>query len=145
MHTGSYSAKSKRQLLNFKISPLNSVYRPIETTKEQIWWQFLETQNSDNSGSINSRDSKFCQKVLTLHYARTILQNFSPLSPAVQKLLPKVFIFYSFQDPCSDSFQDHCIVLTIGSFVYVICSKGKSLIQISFQDPHTSTITHFSG
>ena len=84
---------------------------------------------------------------------RTTLQNFSPLTPAVQKLSPKVFIFDFFQDPCSsvDSFPDHLapfktiVQANIGSIVYVVCLKGKLLVQSSFQDPHTSTITHFSG
>ena len=78
-------------------------------------------------------------------YMCTICQNVSSLPQAVQKLSLKVFIFDSFQDPCSISFQDHHIVLNIGSFIYVVCQEREILIQISFQDPHYDTGTHFSG
>ena len=81
----------------------------------------------------------------------TILQNLSSLPPVVQKLLAKVFIFDFFQDPCTaDSFPDHLapfktiVQANIGSVVYVVCSKGKLLIQSSFQDPHMSIVTRFS-
>ena len=51
-------------------------------------------KNSDNSEAIGSSNSKRCS-----HQVCTIMQNFSPLPPAVQKLLAKRFIFNSFQDP----------------------------------------------
>ena len=67
---------------------------------------FRNTKTAITLGVLISRDLKLCQKVPTLdahHPAK-----FQPPTPAVQKLSPKVFIFDSFQDPCSvDSFQDH--------------------------------------
>ena len=58
---------------------------PIKTTKEQIWRQFLETH--DNSGSINGRDSKLSQKVLTLDAHQP--EKFQPPTPSSSKVIGK--------------------------------------------------------
>ena len=80
-------------------------------------------------------------------YMCTVCQNFSSLSSsAVQKLLPKVFHFDSFQDPCPFSFQDHHILLKLG-YSYMLCVEEweifiwNLLSRPSFWDIHT----HFSG
>ena len=99
-----------------------------------------------------------------LHQACTILQNCSSISSAVQKLLPKRFIFNSFQDPWPNSFQDHpyfqntALFICIQNFlsrplliaiVLVTFSKRKVLIisrpsdLVYFQD-HGRWTTRFS-
>ena len=57
--------------------------------------KFSKHKNSDNSKATGSSDLKLSQKLLTI--GATILQNFSPLPPAVQKLLPKSYIYTPFK------------------------------------------------
>ena len=78
-------------------------------------------------------------------YMCTVCQNFNSLTQMVQKLLPKVSIFCSFQDPWSFSFQDHCIVLLLGCSYMSYVWKGKYLYEISFQDLPSRPLYLFSG
>ena len=77
-----------------------------------------------------------------VHICAHCAEYFSSLPQAIQKLSQKVFIFDSFQDPCSFSFQDHCIVLLLG-YSYTSCIwKGqifsmKFPFKTFFQDPCT--------
>ena len=79
------------------------------------------------------------------HQAHTILQNFSPISPAVQKLSPKRFIFNSFQDPGLDSFQDPKYLQNTALPVHIQKFLSRSLlgtivIVTSFQN---ASFDHF--
>ena len=55
----------------------------------------------------------------------------APYLKQIQKLSQKVFIFYSFQDPCSDSFQDHCIVLLF-VYLYASCIQEREIFIWNF-------------
>ena len=135
------SCQKYHQPLNFKIPHSNSTQRPIvpiETTYEtNLVAVFRNTNNSDIS-ETNGMQQTWNWHTKCPAYMYTMCQNFSPLTQAVQKLSPKVFILDSFQDPCSISFQDHHIVLNIGlSHICCMFRKGKDSYYFPFKDPHS--------
>ena len=73
---------------------------PLTLCMRKFGSKFSKHKNSNNSEAIGSSDLKLSQKLLTLGM-RTILQNFSPLPPAVQKLSPQRFSFKLHSRPLS--------------------------------------------